>query len=149
LSRVILDEGVPRQVGDHLPRHSVTTVPIEGWASVKNGTLLALIEEAGFSAFISADKNLDTQQSLRGRPFATLLLSTNHWPSIRPNVGKIAAALDARAWIGHECRLRDVRLASSEEARPSISIRNIEESAWKVKAGDAMVWAESERCPVW
>jgi hypothetical protein len=59
LSRVILDEGVPRQVGDHLPRHSVTTVPIE------------------------------------------------------------------------------------------ISIRDIEESAWKVKVGDAMVRAESERCPVW
>ena len=82
-------------MGDHLPRHSVTTVPIEGCASVKNGELLALIGEAGFRAFISADKNLDTQQSLRDRPFATLLLSTNHWPSIRPNVGKIAEALDA------------------------------------------------------
>jgi len=95
LSRIILDEGVPRQVGDHLPRHSVTTVPIEGWASVKNGKLLALIGQAGFSAFISADKNLENQQSLHGRPFATLLLSTNHWPSIRQNVGKIAEALDA------------------------------------------------------
>jgi len=95
LSRIILDEGVPRQVGDHLPRHSVTTVPIEGWASVKNGKLLALIGQAGFSACISADKNLENQQSLHGRPFATLLLSTNHWPSIRQNVGKIAEALDA------------------------------------------------------
>jgi hypothetical protein len=45
-------------------------MPIEGWASVKNAELLALIGEAGFSAFISADKNLDTQQSLRGCPFA-------------------------------------------------------------------------------
>jgi hypothetical protein len=43
-------------VGDHLPGHSITTVPIEGWASVKNGELLALIGEAGFSAFISAGK---------------------------------------------------------------------------------------------
>jgi hypothetical protein len=70
LSRIILDEGVPRKIGDHLPRHSVTTVPIEGWAAVKNGKLLALIRPAGFSAFISADKNLETQQSLHGRPFA-------------------------------------------------------------------------------
>jgi hypothetical protein len=30
------------------------------------------------------------------------------------------------AWIGHECRLRDVRLASSKEAKPSITIRDIE-----------------------
>jgi hypothetical protein len=79
---------VLKGLGDHLPRHSVTTVPIEGWASVKNGKLLALIGQAGFSAFISADKNLETQQSLHGRPFAILLLSTNHWPSIRPNVGQ-------------------------------------------------------------
>ena len=27
-----------------------------------------------------------------------------------------------RAWIGHKCRMRDVRLASSEEAKPSITI---------------------------
>jgi hypothetical protein len=27
---------------------------------------------------------------------------------------------------GHECRLRDVRLASSKEAKPSIAIRDIE-----------------------
>ncbi len=66
MKRVILDEGVPRQVGDHLSGHSVTTVPIEGWASVKNGELLALIEEAGFDAFITADKNLEAQQSLQG-----------------------------------------------------------------------------------
>ena len=31
-----------------------------------------------------------------------------------------------RAWIGHECRLRDVRLASSKEAKPSITVREIE-----------------------
>jgi hypothetical protein len=93
LKRVILDESVPRQVGDHLPGYSVTTVPIEGWASVKNGKLLALIEEAGFNAFITGDKNLEAQQSLQGRPFAILLLSTNHWPSIRPHVSKISEVL--------------------------------------------------------
>jgi hypothetical protein len=81
--------------GDHLPGYSVTTVPIEGWASVKNGELLTLIGQAAFSVFISADKNLASQQSLHVLPFATLLLSTNHWPSIRPNVGKIAEALNA------------------------------------------------------
>jgi hypothetical protein len=31
-----------------------------------------------------------------------------------------------RAWIGHECRLRDVRLTPSEEAKPSLTIRDIE-----------------------
>jgi hypothetical protein len=41
--------------------------------------------QAGFGAFINGDKNLETQQSLLGLPFAILPLSTNHWPSIRPN----------------------------------------------------------------
>lgn len=76
---------VCRDRSDHLPGHSVTTVPIEGWASVKNGKLLALIEEAGFNTFITAGKNLEAQ-SLQGRPFSILLLSTNHWPSIRLQV---------------------------------------------------------------
>ena len=31
-----------------------------------------------------------------------------------------------QAWIGHERRLRDVRLASSEEAKHSLTIRDIE-----------------------
>jgi hypothetical protein len=94
LKRVILDEGVPRQVGDHLPGYAVSTVPGEGWGSVKNGKLLALIEEAGFDAFITADKNLEDQQDLRGRPFAILVLSTNHWPSMKTHVERISSALD-------------------------------------------------------
>jgi hypothetical protein len=94
LKRVLLDEGVPKQVGDYLPGHEVTTVPRKGWASVKNGKLLALIEEAGFGAFITADKNLEAQQSLHGLPFGILLLSTNHWPSMKPHLEQIADALD-------------------------------------------------------
>jgi hypothetical protein len=94
LKRIILDESVPKQVGDHLPGITVATVPGEGWASVKNGRLLALIEEAGFDAFVTADKNLGFQQDLQRYPFGILLLSTNHWPSMKPHVEKILSALD-------------------------------------------------------
>jgi hypothetical protein len=38
-----------------LPGYDTTTVPARGWASVKNGTLLSLIENAGFDAFITCD----------------------------------------------------------------------------------------------
>jgi hypothetical protein len=95
LKRVILDEGVPRQVARHLPGYDVTTVPAEGWASVKNGMLLFQIEEAGFEVFITCDKNMEHQQhQLAQRPFAILLLSTNHWPTIIPRVNKISLALE-------------------------------------------------------
>jgi len=76
-----------------LPNHEVTTVPASGWASIKNGKLLALIEQAGFDALITCDKNIEFQQhQLESRPFAVLLLSTNHWPSIKPHTAKIAEA---------------------------------------------------------
>jgi hypothetical protein len=92
--KIILDEGVPRQVTQTLPGHDVTTVPAEGWASVKNGKLLSLIEAAGFGAFITCDKQMRDQQSFTGRPFAVLLLSSNYWPTIQPHLAKIAEAID-------------------------------------------------------
>ena len=95
MKRVILDEGVPRKIARNLPGHDLTTVAAEGWAGVRNGNLLDLIERARFDAFITADKNMEYQQpELRRRPFAVLLLSTNHLPTIIPHVGLIAEALD-------------------------------------------------------
>ena len=91
--KIILDEGVPKEVTRSLPGHHVTTVPEAGWASVKNGKLLALIESAGFNAFITCDKNLEFQQRLHGRPFAILLLSTNHWDTLEHHVIAMAKAL--------------------------------------------------------
>lgn len=90
-----MDEGVPRQLAAHLPDHDVTTVPNAGWAGVKNGELLGLIENTGFRAFVSCDLNIPMQQGhLERRPFAVLLLTTNHWPTMEPHTGLIAAALD-------------------------------------------------------
>jgi hypothetical protein len=92
--KIILDEGVPKQVAGVLPDHEVTTVPDAGWASVKNGKLLALIEEAGYRAFITCDKNMEAQQPILRRPFAILLLSTNHYPSMEPHTAEVAKAIE-------------------------------------------------------
>jgi hypothetical protein len=93
--RVILDEGVPRQVAKYLADHDVQTVASQGWAGIVNGRLLTLIEGAAFEAFGTADKNIPSQQSIEGRPFAVLLLSCNHWPTMEPHVAKITASVDA------------------------------------------------------
>ncbi len=45
-------------------------------------------------AFITADKSLQKQQVLAGRPFAVLLLSTNNWPLIQEHASAVAKALD-------------------------------------------------------
>lgn len=92
--RTILDESVPEALAGHLPDHQVSTVKAEGWAGVKNGRLLVLIEAARFEAFITADKRMQFEETLERRPFAVLLLSTNHRETLEPHYHKIAAALD-------------------------------------------------------
>ena len=62
---------------------------------IKNGALLALIEREGFQVFLTGDKNMETQQRLEDRRFAVLIMSAINWPVVRPNVHKIAAAVDA------------------------------------------------------
>jgi hypothetical protein len=93
LSRVVLDEGTPEQIAPRLSGHSVESVRTLALKGTKNGKLLYAIEAFGFDAFISNDKRLEFDQNLSRRPFSVLLLSTNHWPTVQLNVGRIAAAL--------------------------------------------------------
>ncbi len=93
--KVLLDEGVPRQLLHSLRKHNVTTVPDAGWASIKNGVLLELIEQSDFGVFMTCDKNMEYQQSeLTQSSFAVLVLSTNHWPSMEPHVDRVVEAVE-------------------------------------------------------
>lgn len=78
-----------------LPGHDVVTAVYMGWAGVKNGDLLRLIEDSGFQIFITADKNLVHQQNLRTLPFAVLCLTAVDWEIIHPHLAAIRAAVDA------------------------------------------------------
>jgi hypothetical protein len=91
--KVALDEGVPGQIAPYLVGHDVRSVCQLGLKGTKNGKLLDAFEAHGFEAVISNDKNLEFDQNLSRRPFAVLLLSSNHLASIRPHLDKIAAAL--------------------------------------------------------
>ena len=92
--KTFLDEGVPEGLEQYLAGHEVSTVKRESWNSIKNGKLLDLIEKSGFKALITNDKRMEREQQLKHRPFATLVLSTNHWPTMGPNVDKILQAVD-------------------------------------------------------
>ena len=91
--KVVLDEGVPEPLKQYLLEHEVHSVVSLGWKGTKNGKLLSLVESIQADAFITADKNLEKQQNLLDRPFATLLISTNAWPLIRGHVEAIRSAL--------------------------------------------------------
>ena len=55
--RILLDECVPRRFCRELPEHEVRTVPEMGWASFKNGALLAAAS-GKFDALVTTDQRL-------------------------------------------------------------------------------------------
>lgn len=60
--RTLLDESVPWRLGLHLTGHSFTSVQKHGWASIKNGKLLALAV-GEFDVLLTADKGMEYQQN--------------------------------------------------------------------------------------
>ena len=64
-----------------------------GWHQIGNGELLATAEAAGFEIVITADQNIRYQQNLVGRRLSLVVLSTNHWPTLRGSIGLIAETL--------------------------------------------------------
>jgi len=77
-TRVLLDEGVPRQLAEPLEAAglSVSSYP-NSWKQITNGELLALAEREGFDVLVTNDKNITAQQNLRGRHIALIVLPTN------------------------------------------------------------------------
>ena len=53
------------------------------------------LKGAGFEVLVTDDKQMINQRQLAGRTFAVLVLSTNHWPTLMPNIPVIAQAVDA------------------------------------------------------
>ena len=62
-----------------LANHEVSTAYEPGWATLKNGELLAAAEEFKFEVFITTDKNLRYQQNLVSRSISIIVLSSTSW----------------------------------------------------------------------
>ena len=72
--KILFDEDAPRPVRRHLPGHSISTVQEMGWAGVKNGRLLDIVEAGGFEILLTFDQNLQHQQSFQGRAIAVVVV---------------------------------------------------------------------------
>ena len=92
--RILLDEAVPRRLGELLMGHQTTTVPKSGWAGIKNGKLLALAATK-FDVFLTSDKNIEFQQNLASLPLAILVVvaRSNRLHDMEPLVPEILRAL--------------------------------------------------------
>jgi predicted nuclease of predicted toxin-antitoxin system len=94
--KIVLDECLPRRLVRDLHPHLVTTVPQEGWASIKNGALLKLVIPA-FDVFITLDSNLVHQQNLDGVDLCVITLHAvnSRYETLQPLVPHILEAVTA------------------------------------------------------
>jgi hypothetical protein len=94
MRRILLDEGVPIGVRTLITGFHVEAVAEIGWAGLTNGDLIQAAEVAGFEVMITCDQNIRYQQNLAGRRLALVVLTTNHWDTIRANSGGILPAVE-------------------------------------------------------
>ena len=75
--KVLLDEQLPVKLKYRLqPEIEVSTVRDESWLGIQNGALILLALNAGFTVFITNDKNLGFQQKLTR--FKILFININN-----------------------------------------------------------------------
>ena len=92
--KVLFDQGTPVPLRTHFTSHHVSTAYELGWATLKNGELLATAESNGFAVFLSTDANLEYQQNLSNRKIGIVVLSSTSWPRIQKNMPAIVQAVD-------------------------------------------------------
>lgn len=92
--KVLLDECLPRPLKRDLVGHTVSTVPEMGWAGIKNGALLRLVE-LSFDVFVTIDGNLSYQQNLPTvqLAFVVLVAVNNKLDTLRPLMPDVLTAL--------------------------------------------------------
>lgn len=92
--KVLFDQGTPAPLRTHFLSHHVSTAYELGWATLKNGELLAAAESNRFEVFVTTDANLAYQQNLSNRKIAIVVLSSTSWPRIQKNIKAIVQAVD-------------------------------------------------------
>ena len=92
--KLLLDECVDWRLAREFSEHFIKTVPQMGWATIKNGQLLALAEKE-FDVFITVDRNLSFQQNLPKFNIAVVVLraKTNRLVDLKPLVSQVLATL--------------------------------------------------------
>ena len=96
--RVLLDECLPKRLKRDLVGHDARTAPEMGWASKRNGELLALAV-GKFDVFLSADRNLSYQQDVSAFDIAVVVLvaRSNRFEDLRPLAPRILEVVDTAA----------------------------------------------------
>ena len=84
--RILFDHGTPAPLIPFLQGHSVTKAKDAGWDRLVNSELLKAAEEAGFEVLITTDKSMVTQQNLKGRAIAIVVLGNSQWRIVQRHI---------------------------------------------------------------
>ena len=93
--RILFDHGAPAPLIPFLEGHTVTKAKDAGWDKLVNGELLKAAEEAGFALLLTTDKNMASQQNLKSRRIAIVVLGNSQWRTVQRYVRRIAAIVNA------------------------------------------------------
>jgi hypothetical protein len=93
--KILLDECIDWRLSRDIAGHDVKTARQMGWASIKNGELLALAAQ-DFDLFVTVDRNLSFQQHLVAYSIAVVVLKarSNRLADLRPLVPKLLVSIE-------------------------------------------------------
>lgn len=95
--RVLIDECLNWRLGRALSGHFCTSVQRMGWSGLKNGELLARMQQERIDVFLTGDRNLQFQQRLPAAGIAVVLLAgkSTRLADTLPLVAEVLAQLPA------------------------------------------------------
>lgn len=94
--QILLDECVPKPLKRELTDYNIRTVVEMGWSGKKNGELLQLMSQAGFTILLTTDQNLRYQQNLQqaGVGVVVMIAPSNRLPDLVPLIPSVRAVLN-------------------------------------------------------
>ncbi|KAI9134796.1 DUF5615 family PIN-like protein [Acaryochloris sp. CCMEE 5410] len=94
--RILLDECAPRPLKREFADYDIRTVVEMGWSGKKNGELLQLMRQEGFTVLLTTDQNLRYQQNLvqAGVAVVVLVATSNKLSDLLPLVPDTRDALN-------------------------------------------------------
>jgi len=97
--RILLDECAPRPLKRELVDYEIRTVVEMGWSGKKNGELLRLMSQEGFTILLTTDQNLRYQQNLEqaGVAVVVLVARSNRLPDLVPLIPDVCSVLSTIA----------------------------------------------------
>jgi hypothetical protein len=108
--RILFDHSTPAPLRHALTTHVVVEAVERGWDTLGNRALLDAAQAEGFEIFVTADKNIRSQQNLAGRRIAVVILGNAQWPVLRRQAGRGDKL--ALRWIGRDDEIRDFSYAA-------------------------------------